>query len=89
MAGTKAGGLKASATNKARYGERFYAEIGKKGGENGTDGGFAKKAPCNCARIEGEHTKPQCAGKLGGERSRRGKVRKIWDVTPPQQLTRG
>ena len=30
MAGTKAGGMKAAATNKAKYGKEFYARIGKK-----------------------------------------------------------
>lgn len=32
MAGTKAGGQKAAATNKARYGNNWYAKIGAKGG---------------------------------------------------------
>ena len=32
MAGTKAGGLKAAATNKSKYGKEFYARIGRKGG---------------------------------------------------------
>ena len=32
MAGTKAGGLKAAATNKKRFGKNWYAEIGRKGG---------------------------------------------------------
>ncbi len=41
MAGTKAGGLKAAATNKAKYGDGFYADIGRKGGLNGHTGGFA------------------------------------------------
>lgn len=40
MAGTKAGGLKAAATNKAKYGKGFYSRIGKKGGQNGRTGGF-------------------------------------------------
>ena len=35
MSGTKAGGLKAAATNKKRHGEGFYARIGAKGGRNG------------------------------------------------------
>ena len=41
MAGTKAGGLKAAQTNKAKYGKEFYARIGQKGGRLGHTGGFA------------------------------------------------
>lgn len=40
MAGTKAGGAKASATNKAKYGEDFYKKIGSEGGKLGHTGGF-------------------------------------------------
>lgn len=40
MAGTKAGGKAAAATNKAKYGTDFYARIGAKGGKIGTTGGF-------------------------------------------------
>lgn len=35
MAGTKAGGMKAAATNKAKYGDGFYQGIGRRGGQNG------------------------------------------------------
>ena len=62
MSGTKAGGQKAAATNKARHGADFYAKIGKKGGQNGTTGGFA--ANRELARI---------AGTKGGRISRRRK----------------
>ena len=62
MAGTKAGGLKAAATNKAKYGREFYARIGAKGGHNGHTGGFA--ANPELARI---------AGAKGGRISRRTK----------------
>ena len=41
MAGTKAGGLKAAQTNKARYGETFYEGIGKTGGTASKGGGWA------------------------------------------------
>ena len=61
MAGTKAGGAKAAATNKAKHGKDFYSKIGKKGGQNGTTGGFA--ANRELARI---------AGQTGGRISRRG-----------------
>ena len=43
MAGTKEGGAKSAATNKAKYGENFYKENGAKGGRNGHTGGFASK----------------------------------------------
>lgn len=65
MAGTKAGAQKAAATNRARYGENFYATIGRKGGQNGRTGGFA--ANHELARI---------AGAKGGRISRRGPARK-------------
>ena len=41
MAGTKAGGTKAAATNKAKYGSAFYAMIGAKGGKKTGMKGFA------------------------------------------------
>lgn len=64
MAGTKAGGIKAAATNKAKYGEDFYRELGRKGGRNGHTGGFA--ANPQLARI---------AGSIGGKISKRGKAK--------------
>ena len=63
MAGTKAGGMKAAAANKAKYGADFYAKIGAKGGMNCRTGGFA--ANPDLARI---------AGAKGGRISRRKKV---------------
>ena len=63
MAGTKAGAKKAAATNKARHGASFYAEIGRKGGKLGTTGGFY--ANRELARV---------AGAKGGRISRRGPV---------------
>lgn len=63
MAGTKAGGTKAAATNKTKYGTDFYAKIGAKGGQKGTTGGFA--ANRELARK---------AGAKGGRVSRRGKA---------------
>ena len=62
MAGTKAGGMKAAATNKTKHGSDFYAKIGRKGGQNGKTGGFA--ANPELARI---------AGAKGGRISRRTK----------------
>ena len=62
MAGTKAGGKAAAATNKLKYGSDFYAKIGTKGGKNGHTGGFF--ANRELARI---------AGAKGGKISRRTK----------------
>ena len=63
MAGTKKGGEKAAATNKAKHGADFYAKIGAKGGRLGRTGGFA--ANPDLARI---------AGAKGGRISRRKKA---------------
>lgn len=65
MAGTKAGGIKAAATNRAKYGAEFYARIGQKGGQNGHTGGFAANRAL--ARI---------AGAKGGRLSKRGPAKK-------------
>ena len=62
MVGTKAGGQKAAATNKAKNGEDFYARIGKKGGQNGHTGGFASMTP---------EQRSEC-GRKGGKKSKRG-----------------
>ena len=51
MAGTKAGGLKASKKNRELYGEDFYKNIGSIGGKLGTTGGFY--ANRELARIAG------------------------------------
>lgn len=61
MAGTREGGK--AATNKLRYGERFYAEIGRLGGMKGRTGGFF--ANRELART---------AGRKGGLKSKRGKA---------------
>lgn len=61
MTGTKAGGKKAAATNKKKYGNDFYKINGAKGGRNGHTGGFAAN-PALAA----------VAGSRGGKNSRRG-----------------
>lgn len=66
MAGTKAGGQKASKTTRERHGSDFYARIGAIGGRNGNTGGFA--ANPELARI---------AGRKGGKISRRGKKKDV------------
>jgi hypothetical protein len=77
MPGTKAGGIKAAAKNRALHGPDFYARIGAIGGQKGTTGGFA--ANRELARA---------AGRKGGMISRRGKTLKVVKVTTKQKVTR-
>lgn len=65
MSGTVDGGKQAAKTNKQRYGQNFYMEIGSMGGKKSSGGGFAKDP--ELARR---------AGRLGGMRSRRTKANK-------------
>lgn len=60
MAGNKAGGAKAAATNIEKYGKDFYKRIGCKGGKAGKTGGFASSRAL--ARR---------AGRIGGLKSKR------------------
>ncbi len=67
MGGTRSGGIKASATNKEKYGADYYAQIGFKGGRaTGTRGGFAANPEL-----------AKRAGRLGGSRSKRGSEQEI------------
>lgn len=61
MAGNKLGGQKAAKTNRERWGDDFYRNIGRKGGQNGHTGGFASNPAL--AKI---------AGRKGGRISKRG-----------------
>lgn len=61
MSGTKSGGKLAAETNKKKYGETFYKDIGRIGGANGRTGGFFVRR--DLART---------AGAKGGRISRRG-----------------
>lgn len=64
MAGTRAGGLKAAATVRTKFGDNYYAEIGRKGGQNGHTGGFYA-----------DRALARAAGAKGGRISRRGPAR--------------
>ena len=65
MAGTKAGGKKAAATNLERHGKDFYREIGAKGGRNGHTGGFASNP--ELAKIAGAKGGRISKRKAGGK----------------------
>ena len=64
MAGTKAGGMKAAATNLANN-PNFYREIGRIGGRNGHTDGFASNPALAIV-----------AGAKGGRISKRGPAKK-------------
>lgn len=78
MAGTKAGGQAAAATNKELYGSDFYKKIGSKGGTQTHTSGklarvnFAHDDRTLLDKLRGKPTRAQLAGKKGGTISRRG-----------------
>lgn len=78
MAGTVEGGKRAAKLNKEKYGADFYQRIGRKGGRNSNNGGFAYNADCDglCGfteRLGSSHKVQQCAGAKGGLKSKRTK----------------
>jgi len=76
LSGTVAGGKKASATNKMKYGENFHVLIGRKGGLAGNPAtkGFASNR--ELARK---------AGSMGGKASGRGRAKKKPSVLIEEQ----
>ena len=70
-----AGGKKAAATNKAKYGEDFYVRNGRKGGQNGHTGGFASSVIGEDGLCGWERAR--IAGAKGGSRSKRGRSKNI------------
>lgn len=74
MAGTKAGGLKAAATNKAKYGDNFYSNLGKMGGRNGHTGGFASDKVGKDG-LTGRQ-RASLVGRDGGRNGKRGPARR-------------
>lgn len=74
MPGTKIGGQKAAITNKKRHGKNFYANIGRKGGQNSHTGGFASEKVSDDGLTGPERAK--IAGSKGGTISRRGPAKR-------------
>lgn len=70
IAGTRAGGIKAAATNKQRYGLNYYEQIGRKGGKISRGGWFH---PDYVDPLTGKtgHENAVEAGKKGGQAYRR------------------
>lgn len=73
MSGTKAGAKKAAETNKKRHGKDFYAQIGRKGGQNGHTGGWASETVGKDGLTGYERAKKW--GAVGGKKSKRGPAR--------------
>ena len=69
MAWTKDGSKAAAKTNKAKFGEDFYRNIGSMGGKKGTTGGFWHKK-----YVQNDVEAVREAGKKGGAMRHRGKV---------------
>lgn len=63
MSGNRKGGIKAAKTNKEKYGDNFYKEIGRKGGSKSHPETRPFAANPELARI---------AGQKGGQTSKRG-----------------
>jgi len=74
MAGTSAGGKRAAETNKKLHGADFYRNIGRKGGQNGTTGGFASEKVGEDG-LTGRQ-RASLAGAKGGKISKRGRTAK-------------
>ena len=68
MSGTIVGGKKACETNKEKYGEDFYKNLGQKGGK-------AEHKKPRWFQLHPELARK--AGAVGGKRSKRGKAKKI------------
>lgn len=79
MAGTKEGAKKAARTNMAKHGADFYSRIGRKGGHNSCNGGFASSLE-GMDGLTGRQ-RASVAGAKGGKISRRGPSRKNILVT--------
>lgn len=79
MPGTVQGGKNAAKANKEKYGENFYATIGREGGKKGRTGGFAS----NKVGEDGltGRQRARIVGAVGGTTSRRPKSEPIdWDI---------
>lgn len=75
MPGTLESGKKAAATNKKKYGDSFYANIGRKGGKNGHTGGFNSDKVGKDGLTGPERAK--VAGAKGGKISKRGPAKRL------------
>lgn len=75
MSGTVEGGKLAAKKNTAKYGKDYYSRLGKMGAEE-----YRKRQKLGIAKERGFGLQPPEkraeAGRLGGQRSKRGKAKK-------------
>lgn len=77
MPGTIIGGIKASETNKKRYGDDHYKKIGAKGGKKSKGGGFAYDDRTFIEKLMRKPKRATIAGQKGGKASRRTKLKGV------------
>ena len=74
MAGTKAGGQAAAQTNRRKYGETFYADIGSRGGKvTNPNKGFGFDNRTTLQKLLKRPKRAALAGSKGGKISKRTK----------------
>ena len=69
MSGNKIGGLKVAQTNKRKYGEDYYVNIGRIGGKASNTGGFASNK-VGADGLTGKE-RARLAGAVGGSSKRK------------------
>lgn len=84
MSGTYAGGAKAAATNKRKYGDDYYARMGKIGGSVSKSGGYASEVVGKDGLTGKQRAK--VAGAKGGSSSSRAGIRNGKGKSPSTQL---
>lgn len=77
MAGTRAGGQAAAASNKARHGVNFYAKIALEG-QKAWERNGRKSRGFAYMKANGQLEKVKAAGKKGGIARRKKKGIKVW-----------
>lgn len=77
MSGNKIGGLKVAQTNKRKYGEDYYVNIGRIGGMASNTGGFASNK-VGADGLTGKE-RARLAGAVGGSKSKRKTIKSVED----------
>lgn len=77
MSGNKVGGLKVAQTNKRKYGDDYYVNIGRIGGKASNNGGFGS-SKIGKDGLTGKE-RARLAGAVGGSRSKRKTTKSVED----------